>query len=134
MSDMLFLRFGKDHNVIQINHNKNIKKILENIIDKILKRGRSIGEPKWHNQVLITAIFSSKSCQMVITLLDSENFLCTTQINPGEDERTIKDIKELINRRDRMLVPPSNRIEFSVINIQTEATIYLFKKEDRCSF
>ncbi|MBW0522081.1 hypothetical protein O181_061796 [Austropuccinia psidii MF-1] len=94
MSDMLFFRFGKDHNVIQINHNINIKKIIRNIIDKVLTRGRSIGDPKWHTQILIAAIFSSNTCQMFMNLLDSEKVICTTQINLGEDRRTIENSKE----------------------------------------
>ncbi|MBW0526745.1 hypothetical protein O181_066460 [Austropuccinia psidii MF-1] len=111
-----------------MNHNINIKNILEDIIEKILKGDRSIGEPKRHNQVLKTAIFSSKSCQMFITLVDSEQAICTTQINIGEDRRTIKNIGKLIHRRNTILVLPSNSIEFAVINTQTEATILLFDK------
>ncbi|MBW0575632.1 hypothetical protein O181_115347, partial [Austropuccinia psidii MF-1] len=110
---MFFCRFGKGYNVIQINHNIKIKKILEDIIDKILKGGRSVGESKRHDQVLKAAICSSKSCQMLITLLDSEKVICTTQINLGEYRRTIKDIEKLIHRRNRILVLPSNSIEFA---------------------
>ncbi|MBW0539864.1 hypothetical protein O181_079579 [Austropuccinia psidii MF-1] len=122
MSDMFLHRFGKEHNIIQINHHINTKKILENIIAKILRRCRSIDEPKRHNQVLITAIFSSQSCKMFITLLDSEKAICTTQINLGEDRRTIQEIEKLIHRRNRILVIHSNSIEFVVINTQMEAT------------
>ncbi|MBW0474019.1 hypothetical protein O181_013734 [Austropuccinia psidii MF-1] len=128
MSDMFFLLFGKDNDVIQIKHKINIKKIIKNIIDKILKRGTRIGESKWHNQVLITVIFSSEFCQMLITLLDSEKVICTTKINLGEDRRTIKDNKKPIHRRNTILVTPSDSIEFAVINTQTEATIPLFEK------
>ena len=93
MSEMFFFRFGKDHNIIQINHNINIKKIIKNIIDKVLKRGRSIGEPKRHNQILIAAIFSSKSCQMFITLLDSEQVVCPRQSILLKIEEPLKTLR-----------------------------------------
>ncbi|MBW0517769.1 hypothetical protein O181_057484 [Austropuccinia psidii MF-1] len=113
MSEMFFLRLGKDHNVIQINHNINIKKIIENIIDKILKRGSRIGGSKRHNQILITAIFSLQTGQVLINLLDSEQVICTMPINLGEDRRTIKDSEKIIHRRNRILFLPSNSIEFA---------------------
>ncbi|MBW0543486.1 hypothetical protein O181_083201 [Austropuccinia psidii MF-1] len=131
MGDMFLFRFEKDHNIIQMNHNINIKKIIKNIIDKVLKRGRSIGEPKCHNQILIAAIFSSKTCQMFITFLDSEQFICTTQIHLGEDRRTIENSKKMTHSMKRIFVLPSNSIEFVAINTQMEATIFLFDKEDR---
>ncbi|MBW0577592.1 hypothetical protein O181_117307, partial [Austropuccinia psidii MF-1] len=61
---------------------------------------------------------------MFITLLDSEQVICTRQINLGEDRRTIKNFEKLIHRRNRILVLTSNSIEFAVINTQTEATIF----------
>ncbi|MBW0491373.1 hypothetical protein O181_031088 [Austropuccinia psidii MF-1] len=81
-------------------------------------------------QILITAIFSSETCQLFITFLDSEQVICTTQINIAEDRGTTENSKKLIHRRNRILVLPSNRIEFAVINTQMEATIFLFDKED----
>ncbi|MBW0521533.1 hypothetical protein O181_061248 [Austropuccinia psidii MF-1] len=65
---------------------------------------------------------------MFITLLDPQQAICTTQINHGEDRRTIKDIKKLVHRRNRILDLPSHSIEFAVINTQTEATIFFLAK------
>ncbi|MBW0476409.1 hypothetical protein O181_016124 [Austropuccinia psidii MF-1] len=116
MSDIFFLIFGKDNNIIKIKHSIHIKKIIEDIIDNILKRGRSIGGPKWNKKLLITAIFASKTCQVFITFLDSEQVICTMHINLGEDRRTIEYSENLIHRRSGILVLPSNIIESGVIN------------------
>ncbi|MBW0498409.1 hypothetical protein O181_038124 [Austropuccinia psidii MF-1] len=121
MSEMFFFRLGKKHNLIQIKNEINICKIRENIIEKIFKTDRNIGEPKWHNQVPIAAIFSSECCQTSITFPDYEQVICTMKINLGEYRRTIKDSKKLIHRSNRIFILPSNRIEFVIINTQTEA-------------
>ncbi|MBW0497103.1 hypothetical protein O181_036818 [Austropuccinia psidii MF-1] len=65
---------------------------------------------------------------MFSTVIDSDQFICTTQINLGEDGRTIKDIKKQVHSRKRILILPSQSFEFAVINTQTEATIFVLAK------
>ena len=52
MLSMLFFSVRKDKNVININYNKLIQKLMKNSIHQALKSGRGIGETKGHDQIL----------------------------------------------------------------------------------
>ena len=46
---MFFHCFREDKNVININYNKLVQKLMKNIIHQVLESSRGIGEAKWHD-------------------------------------------------------------------------------------
>ena len=48
LGHMFFDRAGKNQDVIQVNENKSVEEISQDVIDQILKDCRSIGESKRH--------------------------------------------------------------------------------------
>ncbi|MBW0543729.1 hypothetical protein O181_083444 [Austropuccinia psidii MF-1] len=133
MFDMFLLRTEEHHNIIQINHNKNIQEICKYIIHKTLERSWSIGQTKWHDKILITTILGSKGSWVLIPLFDSQEIICTTQFYLGEDSGTIEYSKELVHRRNRIPVLPSDGIEFAVVNTQVNTSILFLNRKERCS-
>jgi hypothetical protein len=62
-----FLVLGKDQNVIQIDHDKFVHVLPEDIIHQMLKDYRSIGEAEGHDRVFEMALACVKSCLPFIT-------------------------------------------------------------------
>ncbi len=57
-----FLVLGKDQNVIQIDHDKFVHVISEDIIHQMLKDCGCIGEAEGHDRVFEVAVTCAKSC------------------------------------------------------------------------
>jgi hypothetical protein len=64
---MGFLVLGKDQNVIQIDHDKFVHVLLEDIIHLMLKDCGCIGEAKGHDRVFEVAVACAKSYLPFIT-------------------------------------------------------------------
>ncbi len=67
-----FLVFGKDQNVIQIDHNKFVHVLPEDIIHQMLKDCGCIGEAKRHECVFEMAVACAESCLLFITETNPE--------------------------------------------------------------
>jgi hypothetical protein len=62
-----FLVLGKDQNVIQIDHDKFVHVLPEDIIHQMLKDSGCIGEAEGHDRVFEMAVACAKSCFPFIT-------------------------------------------------------------------
>lgn len=51
MKGVLSTGAGEDHYVIQVDKDKPVQEILENVIDKCLEHCWGISEVEWHDQV-----------------------------------------------------------------------------------
>ena len=52
---MFVLGPGEDQDIIEVDENELVKHVSENVVNKSLEDGRSIGEAKRHHQVLVVA-------------------------------------------------------------------------------
>ncbi len=67
-----FLVLGKDQNVIQIDHDKFVHVLPEDIIHQMLKDCRCIGEAEGHDRVFEVVVACAESCLPFITEANPE--------------------------------------------------------------
>ena len=80
MLGMFFYCFREDKNVININNDKLIQKVMQNIIHEALESSRGIGEAKWHNLELKEAIASTEGSFIFFTLSYANKFISPSEI------------------------------------------------------
>jgi hypothetical protein len=44
---------GEDEDVIEVDEDKPVQHVMENIINPSLEHSRGVGKAKWHNQILV---------------------------------------------------------------------------------
>jgi len=70
---VLFLRLGKDQDIVQINyHDAFCHEILEDIVHHSLEGGQTVGYPKEHYQGFEQASIGLKSCLPLVSGLNAD--------------------------------------------------------------
>ena len=73
LSDMLGMVnviFAVDEDIIDVHHYTDVKERSEDILDKSLKGGRSIGKTKWHDLVLVVSVSCVKGSFLDVILMN----------------------------------------------------------------
>ena len=78
---VFFFRFGKDKNVVEVNHTKVINKALKGMVDVGLEGGRCIGETKRQNKIFKMTVLGLKSSFPFIALTDSDPVIGISEVN-----------------------------------------------------
>ena len=85
--------FRKDKNVIQIDDNKLVQQVPEDLIKKVLKHDWGITQPKRHDQVFVMAISSVKRSLPFITFSYSNDVVRPSEIQLSENGGTPQPIE-----------------------------------------
>ena len=71
MGIMLFLCFGENKDVVEIDNTYDVEEVTEDILNESLKSCRSISQTIWYNKMFKEAKGSAESSFPLIALLDS---------------------------------------------------------------
>ena len=78
---MFFFRFGKDKNVVEVNHTKVINEASKGTVDVGLEGGGCIGETKRQNKIFKMTILGPKSSFPFVALMDSDPVIGISEVN-----------------------------------------------------
>ena len=78
---MLFFRVRIDEDVIQVYQHAYIEQVTEDVIHKMLKSSRRICKSKRHDTPFKRAIAGMESGFPFITLMDTDQVVCMTEVN-----------------------------------------------------
>ena len=81
MGDMFVPCLTEGEDIIQVDNDKDVKEVLESIVDQILERSGSVGETKGHDVVFEETISGAECCIPLITRLDSDEVVSSSEIN-----------------------------------------------------
>ena len=122
---MLFLILRINKNFIKENKNKHFQIPAEDTIHKAHKCSWCICETKWYHYKLIMPIPCSKGFLMNVFIIDSHPMVTRPQVNIGKYILSPHLIKEIINPMQSVFILHRNFVKLSVINTQSECTIFL---------
>jgi len=71
MGIMLFLCFGENKDVVEIDNTYDVEEVTEDILNESLKSCRSVSQAIWYNEMFEEAKGSAKSSLPLVALLDS---------------------------------------------------------------
>ena len=107
---MFFFRFGKDKNVVEVNHTKVINEALKGMVDVGLEGGGCIGETKRQNKIFKMTVSGLKSSFPFVALTDSNPVVGIPKVNLGEDNRAVEAVQQLADQWERISVLDSNGV------------------------
>ena len=87
-TDMFIMLLGvirEDQNVIEINNNSNVKKILEDVIHETLGSGRCISQTKGHDMPFKRAIASTESGLPFVTFSYVDQVISMSEVKGSVD-------------------------------------------------
>ena len=76
--------FGVDEDVIEVNNDKNIEFLSQDLVDVALETGRGVGQPKRHYLVFEVAVSSLESRFSFIALFYPHPMVSTYEVELGE--------------------------------------------------
>ena len=128
----MFLVLGKivrvDEDIVQINSNTNIKKILENIIHEALESGGSVGKAEGHDKPFKGAIAGPEGSLPFVSSGDPDKVVGVTEINLGVDTSFTGRVEKVGNEREWIAILFGDPIQTSEIDAEAERPILLFDK------
>jgi hypothetical protein len=133
MLGMLFLMFGVDEDIIDKDHYEFVELRHKHRVDEVQVVGWGICETKGHHQELVETIMSGESSFRNVTRSNFDLVVTRTKIDLGENFGSSQLNKKKINSRKRIFVLDGYCIEWSVVNTQPQATIFLFDEESRAT-
>jgi hypothetical protein len=126
---MLFLTFGVDEDIIDKDHYEFVELRHKHGVHKVHDVGWGICETKGHHQELVESVRSGESSFRDVTRSNFDFVVTRTKIHLGENFGSSQLIKKNIKSGKRIFVLRRYCIERSVVNTQSQATIFLFDKE-----
>ena len=78
---VFFFRFGKDKNVVEVNHTKVINEASKGMVDVGLEGGGCIGETKRQNKIFKMTVSGPKSSFPFIALTDSDPVVGISEVD-----------------------------------------------------
>jgi hypothetical protein len=99
MSHTLFFTLGIDQDIVNEDHDKLVQLRHEYGVYQVHDMCRSIGESKWHNQILIQPVPDRESGFSNIFRADLDLMITRTEIDFGKDSCTDKLIKDNVDAR-----------------------------------
>ena len=92
------LRLRVHEDVVQVDHHKNIRHILEDVVHKVLKCGQRVGKSHWHDKKFKGAITGLKHCFPFVTGGDADVVISGTQVKFGVDFGQPKVVNEVLDQ------------------------------------
>jgi hypothetical protein len=129
MFGILLLIFEIDDDIIDKDHYEFVELCHKHGVHEVHEVGWGIRETKGHHQELVKTITSGESSFRNVTRSNFDLVVTGMKIDLGENFGSSQLIKKNINSGKRIFVLDGHCIEWSVVNTQPQATIFLFDKE-----
>ena len=104
MSNMIFHRSGIDEYVIQEDQYKLVQEVLQEVIHKVHKLRRGVGDPKRDNQTLVEPVASFERCLWYVLLPHWHLPISQFQVDLAEDFRPSQAVEHLLRKGERITI------------------------------
>src|SRR6185295_12136966 len=122
---MLCLCLGKDQNIINKDHHEDIQIIHENHVHQVHEESWGISQAERHDRVLIQPVLAGECRLRNFLRMDPQLKIARTQINLREYTSTSKQIKQILNTGQWMLVLNGNYVQLPIIDTHSLRAILL---------
>jgi hypothetical protein len=122
---------GVDEDVVEVDDDEVVDVLVEDIVDEVLERGRSVGEAEGHDEKIERAVAGPEGRLPFVPEVDPEQVVGTSEINLSEDLGGGELLKERGDRRDRIAVFAGPSIELPVIDAKPKSPVLLLGEYDR---
>ena len=115
---IFFLGAGENKNIIKVDYIEDVNVITERTVDIGLKGGRGISQTKRHHKVFIVPITGTKRYFPLVTFPYPYLIIGVSEVDFREDDKTVKPIKKLIDKREQVTILNRKGIQASVVNVK----------------
>ncbi len=84
MHDMFLIGLGVNQNVVDVDDYPLVQHISEDIVNKCLEHGRTVGEPERHNEIFIVPRSGGKGSFSLVSLTNADEVVGTTKVQFSE--------------------------------------------------
>ena len=93
VGDMPLLVPRKDQNIIQVNKDKLVQHLPEQVVDQHLEDSQSVGQAKGHYLVFVVSCWGVEGRLPLISLPDADQMLSIPQVQLGEHHCPLEQFK-----------------------------------------
>jgi hypothetical protein len=127
------LCFREYKDVVEVRDNKFVEVSFQYFKDESLKRCWCVGESERYNVVFKVSELGSECRFLFVPFLDPESIVCVGDVVFAEIFRSLDNVLNFVDQRQRVPVLDSNIVELSVINVYSEFPSLLGYEQDRIS-
>ena len=121
---------GEDEDIVEVDDDRDIEEIGEDLVHKALEGCGCVGETEWHNEVLEGSISRSERGLPLIARGDANVAVADAEIELRELLGGSKAIERRLNERKRILVFSSDLVESSIIDAESKGAIGFLDEEN----
>lgn len=129
---MLFFRIAVDQDVVNVRSKEDIHHTMKYVINIILNREQDIRQSKQNNKIFYESIASPEYSFLLLTILDLQATIGDNNVDFAEDFSFAESFQRLFNQQQRVTILNHYSIHLSIVNIETEVSCLLGKKNWRC--
>src|SRR6478752_8408428 len=124
---------AEDENVIEIDDDKVVQELAENVVHQILEGSWGVGQSEGHNAILVVAIARTKGRFPFVAVRDPHKVVAAAEINLGEHLGRPEAVDGFADQRERVAVLDGDLVESAVVDTEAEAAVALLDKQDGCT-
>ena len=136
LADMNLVRLsilGENENVVQINKNKLVYHISQDIVHQGLEDGWRVREAERHDEVLPGPRRCVEGRLPFVTFLNPHKVLGIPEVQLGKDRRSLQEVKRSVHQRQRVAVAHRHAVDSPVIDAGHQGAVLLPYKEEPCT-
>ena len=122
------LCLGEDKDVIEVDNDTDVQKVLEDVVHEPLKCSRGVGESKRHQKPLKGFISCMERGLPLIALRETYQVISMTEVDLSVDTSFARGMEEVRNERQEVSVLLGNLVEGAVIDAEAKKTILFLDK------
>ena len=120
-----------DQNVIEKHQHKPAQVWAQDVVHQCLERRGGVGETERHHQKLVVAVVGAERRLGHVLRVHAHLVIARTQVELGEEARSVKFIEQLVHHRDGKLVLGSLGVKGAVVDAEMSRLVRLADEEHR---
>ena len=133
MLPVLLRIIGVDEDIVQVDDNRLIEQVLEDVVHETLESSRCVSKTFGDNQPFKRAITSPESCFPLVSLRNPDQMVRMAEIDLRVNPSFTGTVEEVGNERKWVVVFLGDAIESPEIHTEAQRSILLLDEEDRSS-
>ncbi len=111
---------GIDEDIVQVDHDGDIKHVREDVVHKALESGRGVGKTEGHYEPFVRAVPSTEGRFPFVSFGNTNEVIGVLEIGLGLDTSFTGSIKKVGNEGKRVLVFFRNTVKSTKIYAKTK--------------
>ena len=124
---------GVDEDVVEVNYHADIDEIGEYVVHEPLESSGGVRETERHDAPFEGAISCAEGGFPFVSGCDADQMIRVPEINLGIDTGLPRRIEEIGYQRKRIPILPSDFVESSIIDAESERTVFFLDEKYRSS-